>query len=88
MHGTHNLLIDFTHTHTHTHTHAHTHAHTPKASVHTGIIGLQTVLGVYLAGSDYEPVLVLVLEVFGVVQLLPADAHGHRAQLLIRPEVV
>lgn len=44
--------------------------------------------GRYLAGSDNEAVLVLVLELFGVVQFLPADAHGHHAQLVVRAEVV
>lgn len=42
----------------------------------------------YLAGPDDEAVLVLVLELFGVVQLLPAHAHGHHAQLVVRAEVV
>lgn len=44
--------------------------------------------GRYLAGSDDESVLVLVLELFGVVQFLPADTHGHHAQLVVRAEVV
>lgn len=44
--------------------------------------------GRYLAGSDDEAVLILVLELFGVIQFLPADAHGHHTQLVVRAEVV
>lgn len=42
----------------------------------------------YLACSDDEAVLVLVFQVFGVFQFFPADAHGHRTQLIICSKVV
>lgn len=50
--------------------------------------GIKVTCSRYLAGSDDEAVLVLVLELLGVVQLLPADTHGHHAQLVVRAKVV
>lgn len=42
----------------------------------------------HLAGPEDDPVLVLGAVLLVVLQLLPLDADGHGAQLLVHPEVV
>lgn len=42
----------------------------------------------HLTGAEYDAVLILVLQIFGIVQFLSADTQRHRPQFLISTEVV
>lgn len=42
----------------------------------------------HLTGAEDDAVLILVLQIFGIVQFLSTDAQSHRPQLLISTKVV
>lgn len=42
----------------------------------------------YLAGAEGDPVVVLLPMFLAVLQLLSAETHSHRAQILIHPKIV